>query len=101
MKKFSISINCEDYVNSFYSKKQRFIELSDNRKKNIENYFYKKKLSEREIEVAKLLLSDLKYREIGEILSVAERTVSTFVSRIYHKTRVSSKQQLKKIVNEL
>jgi DNA-binding CsgD family transcriptional regulator len=51
-------------------------------------------LSNREMEIAKLLLTGKSYREIGEELFIAPSTVKTHVLRIYEKAGVKNKMQL-------
>lgn len=51
-------------------------------------------LSEREAEVARLLVSGLRYREIGERLFISLSTVKTHVERIYRKTGARNKMEL-------
>lgn len=51
-------------------------------------------LTEKEIEVADLLLVGLSLREIAKKLYVSENTVKTHRSSIYRKMRVSSKEEL-------
>jgi DNA-binding CsgD family transcriptional regulator len=52
-------------------------------------------LSEREQEVALLLLQGLKYKEIADRLCISLDTVKTHVSRIYRKTSTSNKTDLR------
>ncbi len=52
-------------------------------------------LSEREQEVALLLLQGLKYKEIADRLCISLDTVKTHVSRIYRKTSTTSKADLR------
>ena len=49
------------------------------------------KLTNREIEVAKLIIKGLSYKKIGKNLFIAERTVATHVGNIFEKTGVSNK----------
>ena len=51
-------------------------------------------LTEKEIEVAELLLAGLSLREIAKKLYVSENTAKTHRSSIYRKMRVSSKEEL-------
>jgi DNA-binding CsgD family transcriptional regulator len=51
-------------------------------------------LSNREMEIAKLLLTGKSYREIGEMLFIAPSTVKTHVLRIYEKAGVKNKMEL-------
>jgi len=51
-------------------------------------------LSNREMEIARLLITGKTYREIGEGLFIAPSTVKTHVLRIYEKTGVKNKVEL-------
>ncbi len=53
-------------------------------------------LSERELEVARLLISGLKYSDIGDRLFISLSTVKTHVERIYRKAGARSKIELAK-----
>jgi DNA-binding CsgD family transcriptional regulator len=60
-------------------------------------------LTSREKEIAKLICEGYSYKEVGEELFIAERTVAKHVQNIFEKVRVSSKMELyhklEKIVN--
>lgn len=60
-------------------------------------------LTSREKEIAKLICEGYSYKEIGEELFIAERTVAKHVQNIFEKVRVSSKMELyhrlEKVVN--
>ena len=60
-------------------------------------------LTAREKEIAKLICEGYTYKEIGEELFIAERTVAKHVQNIFEKVRVSSKMELyykmEKLVN--
>ena len=60
-------------------------------------------LTSREKEIAKLICEGYSYREIGEELFIAERTVAKHVQNIFEKVRVSSKMELyhrlEKVIN--
>jgi DNA-binding CsgD family transcriptional regulator len=60
-------------------------------------------LTSREKEIAKLICEGYSYKEIGEELYIAERTVAKHIQNIFEKVRVSSKielyQKLERIVN--
>lgn len=60
-------------------------------------------LTSREKEIAKLICEGYSYKEVGEELFIAERTVAKHVQNIFEKVRVSSKielyHKLEKIVN--
>ena len=64
----------------------------------IDNIARRYGLSEREHEVLELLVQGRSRAYIGERLSLASGTVGTYVSRIYEKVRVHSKQELLTIV---
>jgi len=51
-------------------------------------------LSAREAEVARLLVSGLRYRDIGDRLFISLSTVKTHVERIYRKTGARNKMEL-------
>ena len=55
------------------------------------------KLSNREIEIAKLLIDGLGILEISNILNIHTTTVSTYKSRLFEKLEISSVPQLIKI----
>jgi DNA-binding CsgD family transcriptional regulator len=60
-------------------------------------------LTSREKEIAKLICEGYTYKEIGEELYIAERTVAKHVQNIFEKVRVSSKMELyhrlEKVIN--
>jgi len=60
-------------------------------------------LTSREKEIAKLICEGYSYKEIGEELYIAERTVAKHIQNIFEKVSVSSKmelyQKLEKVVN--
>ena len=51
-------------------------------------------LTNREIEIVKFIRQGLKYKEIGDILFIAERTVTKHVQNIFEKTGASNKVDL-------
>ncbi len=55
-------------------------------------------LSERECEVAVLLVQGLTYASIAERLCVSMNTAKTHVRHIYRKMNINSRQELKNIV---
>ncbi len=55
-------------------------------------------LSERELEVARLLVSGRKYSDIGDRLFISLSTVKTHVERIYRKTGARSKIELANVL---
>lgn len=64
----------------------------------IERVCFRYRLSERERAVMELLVQGRSRAVIGEQLCLASGTVGTYVSRIYEKTRVHSKQELLTLV---
>jgi DNA-binding NarL/FixJ family response regulator len=50
-------------------------------------------LSERELEVLRLITKGFNYNEIANLLTVSRQTVLTYVRRIYHKLGVNSQTQ--------
>lgn len=58
-------------------------------------------LSDRELEVAKLLALGKRYKEIGDTLFIAPSTVKTHVLRIYEKLGVNNKVQLSNTLREM
>jgi len=60
-------------------------------------------LTNREKEIAKLICEGYTYKQIGEELYIAERTVAKHVQNIFEKVRVSSKMELyhrlEKVIN--
>ncbi|MEO6508796.1 MAG: helix-turn-helix transcriptional regulator, partial [Patescibacteria group bacterium] len=51
-------------------------------------------LTLREQEIAKLICEGNKYKDIGETLFIAERTVTKHVQNIFEKVQVSNKIEL-------
>lgn len=51
-------------------------------------------LTDREKEVARLIFDGLSYKEIGQKLFIAEKTVKTHIQNIYEKVKVNSKVEL-------
>jgi len=56
-------------------------------------------LSKREAEVMRNLAKGMKSREIGQIMSLNERTVGTFIKRIRKKVGIDSNRNLYVLVN--
>jgi DNA-binding NarL/FixJ family response regulator len=54
-------------------------------------------LSEREMEILKLLVDGLDYKSIADKLFIAPNTVRKHISNIYEKLHVSSKAQAIKV----
>jgi len=82
----------EDYISKSIpiAKLMSFIKKSDielnNEKKEID-------LTDRQIEIIQLICESKSYREIGNILSISERTVET------HKTRILQKLELNSVID--
>lgn len=57
-------------------------------------------LSEREIEILKLMVEGLDYRKIAEALFISPLTVRTHTSKIYEKLHVNSKAQAIKMAHK-
>jgi DNA-binding CsgD family transcriptional regulator len=57
-------------------------------------------MSNREIEVCKLLLQGYTMRQISGILSIAYPTVNTYCTSIYRKTNVNSRTELAQVFKE-
>jgi DNA-binding CsgD family transcriptional regulator len=51
-------------------------------------------ISDREREVAQLLLTGLRYSEIGQRLFISVKTVKTHVHRLYEKTGTRNRMEL-------
>jgi len=62
--------------------------------------FRKYKLSNREIEVCKLLLQGFTMRQIAAILSLAYPTVNTYCTSIYRKLNINSRTELLLVFKE-
>ncbi|MBK8701705.1 MAG: response regulator [Saprospiraceae bacterium] len=58
-------------------------------------------LSEREVEVMKLLMEGQNYRRISEILFISPNTVKKHIAHIYEKLHVTSKTQMINLVNKI
>lgn len=69
--------------------------------KNITNEFAEKyKLTKREVEIAKLLVNGLTYKDIAAELLVSTNTVNSHVKNIYGKSNTKSKIQLSKEMDQ-
>ena len=53
-----------------------------------------KKLTARELDVVKLIVSGMRYREIADSLGLSYETVKTYVGRIRKKLGVGSKTEI-------
>jgi DNA-binding CsgD family transcriptional regulator len=62
---------------------------------------FQKRISPKEREVLTLIVQGKTYREAGEILGVSESSVKTYMTRIYEKLGVRSKDELFKKLSEL
>jgi DNA-binding CsgD family transcriptional regulator len=76
----------------------------DSAKMEIDNeqlhHFRRYRMSNREIEVCKLLLQGYTMRQISGILSIAYPTVNTYCTSIYRKTNVNSRTELSQVFKE-
>jgi DNA-binding CsgD family transcriptional regulator len=76
----------------------------DSAKMEIDNeqlhHFRQYRMSNREIEVCKLLLQGYTMRQISGILSIAYPTVNTYCTGIYRKTNVNSRTELLQVFKE-
>ena len=54
----------------------------------------KKKLTPRELDVVKLIVGGMRYREIADSLGLSYETVKTYVGRIRKKLDISSKTEI-------
>ena len=57
--------------------------------------------SQREVEIAVLLMQRIPYKQIGEELFISGNTVKTHVRNIYKKAGVSSREELLEKLNDL
>jgi DNA-binding CsgD family transcriptional regulator len=64
------------------------------------HHFRQYRMSNREIEVCKLLLQGYTMRQISGILSIAYPTVNTYCTSIYRKTNVNSRTELAQVFKE-
>jgi DNA-binding CsgD family transcriptional regulator len=69
-------------------------------KKAIENFAVIGRLTERESEIAALLLKGMTYRMIADELYLSENTVKTHIKNIYLKFNIQSKTELIKLLME-
>lgn len=56
-------------------------------------------LSEQERQVAQLARTELTYREIAQVLAISESSIKTYMQRIYRKTGVVRRHQLRELLN--
>lgn len=89
---FSIfTVNTYTFISRFYFRsyepKPEAIEIK-------EGFLFKHGLSEREIEIARLLVRGQTNKEISEILYISVNTVKTHIKNIYKKLSVSNRIQL-------
>jgi DNA-binding CsgD family transcriptional regulator len=47
-------------------------------------------LSDREAQITQMMLEDMTLKQIGEVLGLSHKTVSTYKSRVYKKLQVNS-----------
>lgn len=77
------------YMGSTYLSEAMTIRLTQSKKNNSGTTFFKK-LSNREIEVLKLLTSGKRNKEIAQELAINEKTVSTYRARLMKKLNVTN-----------
>jgi len=65
----------------------------------VTNNFAKYNLTKKEMEVVAYFLKCNKRKELADLLFVSEDTAKTHISHIFKKMKISSKQDLKKIIN--
>lgn len=53
-----------------------------------------KKLSKQEYKVCKLIEKGYKNKKIAEMLELSEKTISTYIARIYRKIKLSSENNV-------
>ena len=68
--------------------------LTEEHKKFLREYFFKKNLSKSEIEVVILVLQGLINREVANRLCVAEKTIKFHLGNAYKKLNISRRSQL-------
>lgn len=72
--------------------------ISAKAKEKLEEEYF---LTEREIEVASLILIHGKNKIVGDLLEISQGTVRNHLSNIYQKLHLASKDELKEIINKL
>lgn len=81
-----------------------FVERKDDAmgdvQKSMRRYMLKHGLSEREIDVALLILRGRTARSVGDALCISESTVRSHLHTIYSKLGVSSKQEMKELFSD-
>lgn len=68
--------------------------LTEEHKKFLREYFFKKNLSKSEVEVVILVLQGLINREVANRLCVAEKTIKFHLGNAYKKLNISRRSQL-------
>lgn len=68
--------------------------LTEEHKKFLREYFFKKNLSKSEVEVVILVLQGLINREVANKLCVAEKTIKFHLGNAYKKLKISRRSQL-------
>jgi len=68
--------------------------LTEEHKKFLREYFFKKSLSKSEVEVVILVLQGLINREVANRLCVAEKTIKFHLGNAYKKLNISRRSQL-------
>ncbi|MFN8436723.1 MAG: response regulator transcription factor [Cytophagales bacterium] len=57
-------------------------------------------LTDREVEIAKLIADGLSYKKIAENLFISDKTVKKHIENIYKKLRISSKMEVAKLLQK-
>ena len=68
--------------------------------KGLKEFLRKYKITNRQLEIINLLVSGFSNIQIGQRLAIAERTVETHLSNIYHKLGINNKIELLNISRE-
>lgn len=61
---------------------------------NLDEFVTSNKLTRRECDVLELLITGKKSREVAQVLSLKEKSVTNYINRIYRKCNVSSRVEL-------
>ncbi len=82
------------YISKARKEYDAFVQLTSEQQTLNQNIYELYQLTAREVEIIEFIKAGNKYKEIGELLFISERTVSTHVQNIYSKTKVSNKLSL-------
>ncbi|MBN2545164.1 MAG: helix-turn-helix transcriptional regulator, partial [Spirochaetes bacterium] len=66
---------------------------------NHSSFINKYKISKREFEIVKMLMSGLSNKNIANYLKISERTIKAHITNIYNKMGINSKMELFNIFN--